>query len=101
MPKLTHALSANRVAAAEELGRVARRDRGRPYMAGARWTLAGALLVSALALASYAGTTNYTYDVHGRLVITAAPNGSEQSITTNSYDNAGNRQSVIVTVAET
>lgn len=55
----------------------------------------------AVALTSYAGTTSYTYDVHGRLVTLATPNGSEQSITTNSYDNAGNRESVVVTSAET
>jgi YD repeat-containing protein len=58
-------------------------------------------LVCAVALTSYAGTTSYTYDVHGRLVAIAVPNGSQQSITTNSYDNAGNRQSVVVIVSET
>jgi hypothetical protein len=101
MPKLTRALSANQVAAARDLDPLARLYRPLRFMAGVRWTLARALLVCAVALTSYAGTTNYAYDVHGRLVIIAVPNGSEQSITTNSYDNAGNRQSVVVTTAET
>ena len=101
MPKLPLALSADQVAAAKKLGRVARRARAVLFMTNARWTLTGALLVCAVALTSYAGTTSYTYDVHGRLVTLATPNGSEQSITTNSYDNAGNRQSVVVTSAET
>ena len=48
-------------------------------------------------VSSYAGTTTYTYDVHGRLITVAAPSGADQSITTNTYDNAGNRQAVVVT----
>jgi YD repeat-containing protein len=94
MPTLTRAVLANQVFAARELGRAARRDR-------TRWTFAGALLACAIALTSYAGTTSYSYDVHGRLVTIAAPNGSAHSITMNSYDNAGNRQSVVVTGSET
>ena len=62
--------------------------------------LAGALFVCAVALSSYAGTTTYTYDVHGRLTTVATPNALDQSITTNSYDNAGNRLSVVVTSVE-
>jgi YD repeat-containing protein len=77
-----------------------RRDRAPRFVAGARWTFAAALFVWAVALSSYAGTTTYTYDVHGRLITIATPNGTDQSITTNSYDNAGNRHSVVVTAVE-
>lgn len=62
--------------------------------------LAGALFLCAVALSSYAGTTSYVYDVHGRLTTVVTPNGTDQSITTNSYDHAGNRQSVVISFAD-
>jgi len=50
-----------------------------------------------LAFASYAGTTTYTYDVHGRLTSVTAPSGGlDKTVTTYSYDNTGNRQQVVV-----
>jgi chitodextrinase len=55
-----------------------------------------AALGYAIALPSHAGTTVYTYDVHGRLKTVATPNGSDQTVTTNTYDDAGNRESVVV-----
>jgi hypothetical protein len=102
MSKLTRALSADAGSAspANEVESAALRDRARPFMAGARCTLGGALVVCAVALSSYAGTTSYVYDVHGRLTTVVTPNGIDQSVTTNSYDNAGNRQSVVVTFAD-
>ena len=101
MSKLTRVLSAHQNSGAKELEPIAQRARVRLLTAVARWTLAGALVVWAAALSSYAGTTTYTYDVHGRLTTVATPNGAlDQSITTNAYDNAGNRQSVVVTAVE-
>lgn len=98
---LTRALSANQGPAANELECGTPGERAPRFMAGARCTLAGAYFVCTVALSSYAGTTTYTYDVHGRLTTIATPNGAlDQSITTNSYDNAGNRQSVVVTSVE-
>ncbi len=55
----------------------------------------------ALALASYAGTTSYTYDVHGRVKTVTTPNGSDQSVTTYTYDNTGNRSTVATTLSDT
>jgi chitodextrinase len=98
MSKLTRALSANQL---KNWKSVARRDRAPLFIAGARWIFAGALFVCAVALSSYAGTTSYVYDVHGRFTTVTTPNGSDQSITTNSYDNAGNRESVVIISAET
>jgi len=46
-------------------------------------------------LTSSAGTTTYTYDVHGRLKVVRAPTGSDQTATTHVYDAAGNRESVV------
>jgi chitodextrinase len=42
-----------------------------------------------------AGVTTYTYDVHGRLKTVTIPSGADQTVTTNSYDNAGNRTSLV------
>jgi chitodextrinase len=53
------------------------------------------LLGCAVALASYGGTTTYVYDVHGRLKAVIVPNGSDQTITNQTLDNASNRTSVI------
>jgi YD repeat-containing protein len=61
-----------------------------------RIVLAGVMFVSLLALApsAFAGTTSYTYDEQGRLVLVQYPNGSSVSYT---YDNAGNRTQTVVT----
>jgi hypothetical protein len=100
MSKLKRARSEKQKSAAELAGRVTRRERATLF-AGAKWTFARALFVFAAALSSYAGTTTYTYDVHGRLTTISSPNGAlDQSVTTNSYDNAGNRLSVVVTAVE-
>ncbi len=98
MSKLKRARSQKQESAVGAAGRVTRRERS---FAGAKWTFARALFIFAAALSSYAGTTTYTYDVHGRLTTISSPNGAlDQSVTTNSYDNAGNRLSVIVTAVE-
>jgi len=68
-------------------------------MTGARWMLAGALFGCAVAVSSYAGTTDYTYDVHGRLKVVTSLN--HQATTTYTLDNAGNRQAVVVTLVDT
>jgi YD repeat-containing protein len=61
-----------------------------------RMSAAGAF-ASLLALTSYAGTTTYTYDVHGRLTSVTAPSGSlDKTVTNYSYDNTGNRQQIVV-----
>jgi YD repeat-containing protein len=54
-----------------------------------------------LAVAAQAGTTTYTYDVHGRLKTVTSPVGTDQSTTTYGYDNAGNRLSVITQLLDT
>lgn len=57
---------------------------------------AGVIFASLLACApsAFAGTTSYTYDEQGRLVLVQYPNGSTVSYT---YDNAGNRTQIVVT----
>jgi chitodextrinase len=41
-----------------------------------------------------AGTTIYSYDVHGRLVGVVTPNGAVQTILVFAFDNAGNRTNI-------
>jgi chitodextrinase len=60
------------------------------------------LLASALGLkAAIAGTTVYVYDVHGRLKTVTSPNGAtDQTVSTYTFDNAANRQSLVVNVID-
>ncbi len=48
-----------------------------------------------LAQPSNAGTTTYTYDVHGRIQTVTTPVGTDQNSTTYTFDAAGNRVSVV------
>jgi YD repeat-containing protein len=47
------------------------------------------------AVTSHAGTTSYTYDVHGRLKTQTFANGTDAVTITNNLDNAGNRTSLV------
>jgi hypothetical protein len=60
----------------------------------------GLPLSSAIVLPSFAGTTTYVYDVHGRIRTVTSPNGIDQTITSYSYDDAGNRESVEINVVD-
>jgi chitodextrinase len=55
----------------------------------------------AVGLLAYAGTTTYTYDVHGRLRVVVSPNGTDQSVTSVTLDNSGNRTAVVVSFVDT
>ena len=65
------------------------------FVVGAPWILSAALCVCA-AFTAYGGTTSYEYDVHGRLKKAVMPNGTDQTTTAYTLDNAGNRGSVVV-----
>jgi chitodextrinase len=63
-------------------------------------TFTALLAACVLALPSRADTTTYVYDVHGRLTTVRSPNGIDQTVTTYTLDNAGNREAVAITVAD-
>jgi YD repeat-containing protein len=62
---------------------------------GVRWILFSVL--GTLSISASAGTTSYTYDVHGRLKTVVSPNGSDQTTLTYSFDNADNPWQVVTT----
>jgi chitodextrinase len=62
--------------------------------------LAALLFVCIFAFPSNADTTTYVYDVHGRLTTVKSPNGLNQTVTSHTLDNTGNRETVAVTVVD-
>jgi YD repeat-containing protein len=65
----------------------------RPHATGFGKALSPLVAAWILALPLQAGTTTYVYDVHGRLKTVTSPNGSDQTIANQTYDNASNRVS--------
>jgi len=56
--------------------------------------LLGAVLALPFSPPTPAGTTTYTYDVHGRLIGVVTPSGATQTIVVFAFDNAGNRTKI-------
>ena len=60
----------------------------------------GCLFLAGAALTSQAGTTSYTYDVHGRLKTVTSPSGADEVLTTLTFDNADNRTSFAIATTD-
>ena len=70
---------------------------GRPSFASVLKALACSVICATFLMTADAGTTSYTYDVHGRLKTVSTPIAADTSTTTYTLDDAGNRTAVVTT----